>query len=76
MHLSLTIHFTPDEWQHFMRPITGAGGGQIFIRRCQEHVDYRNRSLSLTGEDVDRWFRYRDQYGHGGFQSRLGHKAA
>lgn len=72
MNLTLTVYFTPEEWRLFMKPIVGNGGGQIFVRKCQAKACKQHRALSLTGEDVNRWFRYRDNYGSGGFQQRMG----
>lgn len=73
MHLTLTVYFpTLDQYHEFMRHIEGEGGGQHFVRYCQQKMDTVNHRLTLTGEDVEKWFRYRNEYGSGGFQSRLG----
>jgi hypothetical protein len=77
MRLQLRVKFTLAEFDEFLRPISGAAGGQQFIRRCQSMLrgNYTltgERVLVLDGEDAERWFRYRDAYGSGGFQSRLG----
>lgn len=75
MRIQMTVHFDREEWKNFMRPITGNGGGQVFIRTLQARADYRNKSIALTDNECARFFRYRDAYGGGGFQSRLGRTA-
>jgi hypothetical protein len=77
MNLQLTVFFTEEQAAEFLRHIEGEGGGQQFVRRCQEllRIELARsgiRRLVLTGQDPERWFRYRDNYGSGGFQSRLG----
>lgn len=79
MKLTLTVEFSEQERIKFMDSIAGAGGGQQFVRYCQSMLAAQNMrnpngsaTLTLTGSDVDKWFRYRDEYGSGGFQSRLG----
>lgn len=80
MLLKLEIHFTRTQLEEFLRPISGDGGGQQFVRRCQSIVRQQNTRrepgtgavLTLLGDDVERWIRYRNEYGDGGFQRRLG----
>jgi hypothetical protein len=73
--LTLVVEFSDVQHLAFMRSISGDGGGQQFVRYCQAKIARSgvNRwTLTLRGEDVERWFRYRDDYGDGGFQQRLG----
>lgn len=85
MKLTLIVKFTESEYVEFMGSIAGTGGGQEFVRHCQRLAGDQNnlgsrqptgtRELTLHDEDVNKWFRYRDAYGSGGFQSRLGRAA-
>lgn len=67
--------FTEGDAAAFMRPISGDGGGQRFVRACQAKMcGYPPTSgcyIPLAEEEFEKWIRYRDAYGRGGFQSRL-----
>jgi hypothetical protein len=84
MELTLIVSMTPAEFSKFIQPIAGDGGGQIFVRRMQDAARLQNRKakteakreLMISGSDVERWFKYRDNYGPGGFQTRLGRPPA
>lgn len=83
MALELLVIFTSEQKDEFCRPIAGTGGGQNFVRRCGAMLLEQNENpgntrvtwfLKINGSDPEKWFRYRDDYGDGGFQSRLGRK--
>ena len=80
MRLTLSVRFTREQWEEFCRPISGTGGGQGFVRRLAARRaipdDAGDVTLVLTGEDVERWFRYRDYRHGGGFEQRLGRGAS
>lgn len=84
MRKTMVVEFTPEQLAEFQRPIVGAGGGQQFVRACQEKIKLTRHggsdkwcagTLTLVDSEIDTWFRYRDAYGSGGFQSRLGRGA-
>ena len=77
MFLNMQVSMSPSEFEDFMRPISGDGGGQQFVRKMQTLARKTTfgGAVMVTGDDVEKWFRYRDDYGSGGFQSRLGRGA-
>lgn len=69
--------FDHKQWSAFHAFIAGSGGGQQFVRRMQglartQHERTGRYELTIENDDVETWFRYRDEYGDGGFQQRLG----
>lgn len=75
-HATLYVTFTSPQWAEFHRAIAGHGGGQQFVRRMQQKALAQLRqtgrlTLAVSGDDAERWLRYRDSYGDGGFQQRL-----
>lgn len=68
--MSITIRLTPGEARKLLRPVTGQGGWQDFIRDLQKRLTERNE-LTLTSSEVERVRRYVEDYGVGGWQGRL-----
>jgi len=68
--VALTIHLTSEEIELLQRPVNGQGGYQTLLRRLQSKL-HRN-TLILNPYDVDMILRHVQNYGQGGFQTRLG----
>lgn len=59
-----------DEIGRLLKPVRGQGGWQSLLRKLQSQIE--GNVLVLTQEDVARILRYREKYGSGGWQGRLG----
>jgi hypothetical protein len=66
----MTIVLLEAERAQLMKPVRGEGGWQRLLRRLQAQTD--GYSLSLAARDVEMIRKYRDRYGSGGWQTRLG----
>jgi len=66
----ITITLTKQEYQDFLKPITGKGGGQDLVRELQKEIS-SNKILELDDEICGKIVRYTEVYGGGGFQNQL-----
>jgi hypothetical protein len=66
----MSIVLSAEELELLMRPVRGKGGWQSLLRKLQRQVS--GATLVLDHSDVAKVCRYRDKYGSGGWQGRLG----
>lgn len=60
-----------DEASAFLKPVNGTGGFQSLLRALQKSYDRRTRTVTLTGDQIEKINRYTSEYGEGGFEDRL-----
>lgn len=66
----MTVVLSETEKGRLMKPVRGQGGWQRLLRRLQAQLN--GNILRLTARDVDMVRKYRERYGDGGWQPRLG----
>lgn len=66
----MTIVLSSGEIAQLMKPVTGQGSWQRLLRRLQAQL--KGAVLTLTARDVAQVLKYREKYGTGGWQTRLG----
>lgn len=60
-----------DEAGALMRPVNGQGGFQSLLRALQKSFDRKTKTVTLTGDQIEKINRYTTDYGAGGFEDRL-----
>ncbi len=66
----ITITLTKQEYQDFLKPITGEAGGQNLVRKLQAEISTKN-ILELDDETCGKIVRYSNYKDGGGFETRL-----
>ena len=66
----MRIVLSNDEVTLLLKPVVGQGGWQSLLRRLQRQLE--GSVLVLGPADVQKIVRYRERYGSGGWQGRLG----
>ncbi len=64
------IHLNPGDVELLRRPVSGSGGMQSLLRTLQGKLS-GDGELTLTDDELRRIRHYVEDYGEGGFQSRL-----
>lgn len=66
----IDVHFAPEEWVVFDRPVIGEGGAQGLLRDLHA-TQVRPGQIRVSYVLLDRAYAYAYTYGSGGFQDRF-----
>lgn len=67
----IDAYLTPEEWKVVTRPVNGAGGSQILLRRLLQDNVVGPRTFRLELSDLARVHRYAHYKGGGGYEDRF-----
>ena len=69
--MPIIVTLTTKEATRLLRPVTGQGGWQTLTRKLQNRLTKDNKLMIYEGE-IETIRRYTEDYGVGGWESRLG----